>query len=196
MRKSKQIEKTSRVRLMSWMLVLVFFVGCQSGAVRIDFDASVSFSNLQTFAWLEPPEFEHADPFADNSLLRKRMRKAVELALVTRGYRPVENSEEADFLATFTVVLDERIRNDGSISAGYGGYGRYGFGGIYSSPSIRSFQESTLVIDLVDPTSKALLWRGWRNGVVGTRDRQRSNERIKKGVQKILDRIPPDDAGA
>lgn len=171
-------------------------LGCRTIVVKTDYDSNVDYLELQRFAWLEPPEVEDAHPFADNTLLRKRVRGAIENALAARGYRRVERVEDADFLATYSVILEERIRDDGSISVGYGGYRgyrRYGFGTVFSSPSITNYQESTLIIDLLDPSTEELLWRGWGSGVVGTRDRERSVERIQDGVRQILDRFPPDD---
>jgi hypothetical protein len=178
-------------------LLLILTAGCRNIAIHSDFDPTVGFASLQSFAWLEPPEVEGADPFADNTLLRKRLRSAIESTLGARGFRPVEDPEQADFLATYSVLLEENIRDNGSIGIGtYGGYRRYGYGGVYSSPSIRVYQESTLVIDLLDPQSQDLLWRGWGSGIVGTRDRTRSEERLRDGVRMILDRFPPDPSKA
>lgn len=186
-----------RMRWVGWALLLLLTAGCRNIAIHSDFDPTVGFASLQSFTWLEPPAVEGADPFADNTLLRKRLRAAIELALGARGFRRVEDPEEADFLATYSVILEENIRDNGSIGVGsYGGYRRYGFGGVYSSPSIRVYQESTLIIDLLDPQSKDLLWRGWGSGIVGTRDRMRSEERLRDGVRMILDRFPPDPSKA
>jgi hypothetical protein len=192
MHEGRRTGTVGRARWVGWALLLILLTGCRNLAIRSDFDPTVSFASLQSFAWLEPPEVEGADPFADNTLLRKRLHDAIIFALGARGYRPIDDPEKADFLATYSVLLDEEIRDNGSIGiGGYGGYRRYGFGGVYSSPSIRVYQESTLIIDLLDPQSKNLLWRGWGSGIVGTRDRQRSDERMRDGVRKILDRFPP-----
>lgn len=181
-------------RIVSGLLVLILLMaGCQSTRVRTDWDPSRSFEGFETFAWSEPPKSEGADPFADNTLLRKRLRFAIETALAARGYQAVEDPQEADFLATYSVVLDDRIRDYGSSSVGFhrGGRYGYGYGPIFTSPTITEYQESTLIIDLLDPETKDLLWRGWSMGLVGTRDRDRSDERLNRGVQKILDRFPP-----
>jgi len=175
-------------------LGLVMLLRCRTVRVHTDWDPGVSFADFQQYAWLEPPEVEGANPFADNSLLRKRLRHAIEFGVAARGYRMVDAAEEADFLVTYSVVLNERIEDHGSVSAGfgYGYYRRYGFGPSYSSPSIRNYQESTLIIDIVDPVSMELLWRGWGSGVVGTRDRDRSGERVQDGVRQILAKFPPE----
>ncbi len=174
-------------------LLLVAVVGCSGVRVRTDFDDSVSFEAMQRYAWVEPPEYERNDPFADNGLLRKRLREAIHTELATRGYRFVEEPAEADFLITYSVVLDDRLRVEGG--SGYVGdgyyYGHRGYGSVYSSPSVRNYQESTLVIDVLEPEESGLVWRGWASGVVGTRDRNRSNETLERGVRRILSRFPP-----
>lgn len=185
--------------LFAGILVLsLLAAGCQSTRVRTDWDPSLSFEGFERFAFLEPAESEGADPFADNSLLRKRLRLAIENGLAARGYRAVDDPTQADFLATYSVVLDDRIRDYGSSGLGFYGNRRYGYGygSIYSSPGITEYQESTLIIDLLDPKTEELVWRGWSSGLVGTRDRHRSDQRLNRGVQQILKRFPPDGDGS
>jgi hypothetical protein len=184
-------------KLLLPILALVYLslvlVGCRSFNVQTDWDSAVAFGELKNFHFVEPPKIEGADPFADNSLLRKRVQRAVEQVLIERGYRSAGTREDADFVVTFAVLLDQEFRVNG-VSAGGGGYrGRgYGVGGGYSSANVRSFQESTLLLDLLNPSTEDILWRGWGTGIVGTRDRDRSDERMDKGVRAILDKFPPD----
>lgn len=188
-------RRFGRTRLVRWIgsaFLLILIGGCQSIRVHTDFDPAISFSSMEQFAWLEPPRVEGASPFADNDLLRKRLRAAIELRLGARGYRLVETPEEADFLATYGVVLEDRIRDDGGLSIGFGGYRRYGYGSVYSGRSIRNYQESTLIIDILDPATEELLWRGWGSGLLGTRDRDRNDRRLEEGIRQILKRFPPE----
>ncbi len=175
--------------------VLLGLAGCRSFNVQHDWDPGVDFERFGRFHWVEPPEIDGADPFADNSLLRKRVRDAVETVLEGRGFRPVATIEEADFLITFAVLLEDRLRVD-SVSSGLG-YGyfhrRAGFGTLYGTSNVRNYQESTLVLDVLDPQSEELVWRGWGTGIVGTRDRDRQGKRMEEGVRAILERFPPID---
>jgi hypothetical protein len=174
-----------------WLFVLGC-VGCSSIRVETDWDASVSFERMQRFVWEEPPDVEGASPFADNTLLRKRVRSAIEKALGERGFRQVETTEAADFQVTYSVILEDRLRVRGGATVGVGGYHRYGWGYASMSPDVRNYQESTLIIDVHDPATHDLLWRGWAGGIVGTRDRNRDVKRLDEGVRKILMRFPPD----
>lgn len=170
---------------------------CRTFDVRSDWDESVAFDSLQRYFWLEPPKAEGADPFADNSLLRKRVRTAIEANLTGRGFRAVESREEADFVVTYGVQLDEKLRVNGSggVYGGgfYGGLGRWpvGVGTGVGTTDVRNYQEAILIIDFLAPESGELVWRGWGSGFIGTRDRDRGQERFEAGVEVVLERFPP-----
>ena len=179
----------------SWVVLglILGSLGCQSFNVRTDWDPAVGFADFHRYYWVEPPVREDADPFADNTLLRKRVRFAIENALAERGLIASETRDAADFLVTYSVVLAERLRVDGySTTTGTGYYGRpYGYGNIYSTSSVRAYQESTLIIDFLDPGSDDLVWRGWATNVVRTRDRGKGSKNLDAGVQAIIKAFPP-----
>ena len=170
-------------------------IGCQTFNVRTDWDPGISFTAMQEYYWLEPPEVEGANPFADNTLLRKRVRFAVEAELNKRGFRVTDGRSDAYFLVTYSVILEERFRVRGFSSTGgfHRNYhhGYHGFGHIYSSGFVRAYQESTLIIDFLDPNNDDLIWRGWGSGIVRTRDKKRAGNRLEKGVEAILRAFPP-----
>lgn len=153
----------------------------------------MAFEDPGRFAWVEPPEVEGASPFADNTLLRKRVRFAIEAELAERGFQSTDEPGDADFLVTYSVILEERLKVDGYSASAGGAYGNHygGFGSIHSTTSIRNYQESTLIIDFLDPGNDDLVWRGWGTGIVRTRDRNSRRDRLEKGVKAILDAFPP-----
>lgn len=177
------------------MLSPLLLTACRTYNVRSDWDDTVSFEGYQRYLWLEPPAAEGADPFADNTLLRKRIRTAVEANLTARGFKAVEDPTEADFLVTYGVVLDEKLKVNGggaTIGGAYG-YGRWpgGFGGYYGGANVSDYQEATLILDFLQPESKELVWRGWGSGFIQTRDRDRGRERFEAGIKAVLDAFPP-----
>lgn len=182
-----------RLGLGSVLLVAILMTGCRSFNVQTDWDPQAPFEGLERFYLVEPPPIEGADPFADNTLLRKRVRYAVETVLEERGYLPAETRDEADFLISYEVLLDREFRVDG-VSSRAGGFYRSDpfFGAGVSTARVRSFQESTLVLDFKDPATDDLIWRGWGTGIVGTRDRDRGQGRVEDGVRAIIDHFPPD----
>ncbi|MBK7949038.1 MAG: DUF4136 domain-containing protein [Deltaproteobacteria bacterium] len=195
MRRVFDRSTSPRLESITILLVLVGLTACQSFNVRSDWDDTVSFDGYQRYFWLEPPTAEGADPFADNDLLRKRVRKAIETQLAARGFRPVSQREDADFLVTYGVQLDEKIRVNGTtgVYGGYGGYGRWpiGFGSGIGTTDVRNYQEATLIVDFLNPDKEELVWRGWGSGFLQTRDRDRGQERFEAGVKAVLDAFPP-----
>ncbi len=176
------------------VLGLSTFLACASFQVRTDWDRDADFRAFRSFRYEAPPEGASADPFADNSLIRKRIRNAVEAVLAERGYRSASASEDADFTITFSILLEDQYSVHGT-SAGSGtGVGLRGrrVGTDAYSERVSPRQESTLLLDVKDPATGDLDWRGWGDGIVQTRDRNRSEERLVEGVRAILARFPPE----
>ena len=187
------MDRWQRIRIGLGIGLLLVLAGCSSFNVRTDWDPDASLDDFDRYFFLEPaPRAEGTNPFADNDLLRKRVRESIERILAERGFRATSDRGEADFLVTYAVMLDDRLSINGYTtgSAGYHRRAGYGFG--YSSASVRQYQESTLMLDLLDPETELLVWRGWGTGIVRTRDRDRGAARLDKGVRAILDRFPPD----
>lgn len=195
----KQSNRKRNLALVVMVLLLFSFAGCRTYNVRTDWDPAIPFERLQRYQWQEPPTREGANPFEDNTLLRKRVRFTIESALAERGYLAVEDAAKADFLVTYGIVMDDRLQVDG-VNTGFGGFGigargRRGGLGYYgtgiNTTSVREYQESTLLIDFLNPEDEALIWRGWGTGIVQTRDRERGQDRLDEGVRKILGEFPP-----
>jgi len=175
-------------------VVSLLAMACGTFQVRTDWDRDADFQAMRSFRFESPPEATGTDPFADNTLIRKRVRKAVEGVLAERGYRAADAEEVADFTITFAVLLEDQYSVQGT-SAGFGwGLGRRGrrLGTDAYSERVSPRQESTLLLDVKDPETGNLIWRGWGDGIVQTRDRARSEERLVEGVRAILARFPPE----
>lgn len=179
------------------ILLLVTLVlalaSCRTFDVRSDWDAGVNFERLTHFYLVDPPEAEWANPFADNTLLRKRIRRATRSVLTDAGYVEAPTRGEADFVVTYQVLVEERLRVDGASSTVGTDMrrGGLGMGSAVSTTSVSGYQESTLLIDVLDPESNNLIWRGWGTGIVRTRDRNRGEARLMDGVRAILKAFPP-----
>jgi len=178
------------------MLALAIATGCRSYGVRSDWDPMTSFDAMRSYHFEDPPEVEGANPFADNSLLRKRVRRAIELVLEERGFAVAESRESADFVVTYQVLLEDELRVNTVSSGSDFGFWRYRgmqTGAYSSAAQVRSVQEATLLVDMLSPESSELAWRGWGQGMLTTRDRDRTEERLLDGVRAILASFPPND---
>lgn len=116
------------------------------------------------------------------------MRTAVERELAVRGYR--KTSGEPDFLvATFAAGrerVDVRTVNE---------YWRYrGYRGRWVSVTrvdVDHYTRGTVIIDIVDPARRELIWRGWAEDAVRDPTPEKIERKINEAVEKLLARFPP-----
>jgi hypothetical protein len=179
---------------------VALLVACSGIRVNTDYDPAVDFSALRTFAWIDPelreePRPENAmptDPFTRNTLIDKRVREEVEANLKSRGYQPAAEGETPDFLLRYELV-SRPVERDYPVfvSGGYGyGYRGYGYGtGVGYGRSV-TYDEGTLIIDVIDPATQRIAWRGY--GTSQSRDAQLDAERVQQNVTEILERFPPE----
>lgn len=157
---------------------LVFF-GCSPISVRTDYDHEVDFRKYQTFKWMPYPEKRKKRGVSPNSLLDRRIRRAVERELEAKGYKLV-GSGPADALLAYNVVVEKHVDVD-HYGYGYGYWGRRTY--------VRRYKEGTIIIDVVDPELKQLVWRGAAQGLVG--HPEGNEERINEAMFKVFEKYPP-----
>ncbi len=169
---------------------LLWIAGCAGVAVRTDFDREVDFGRYRSVAWLAPPLRETQerapDTFTANSLLDKRVRRAVEQELERRGL-PTAPEEQADLRVDYRLLYSEKLVTQGTRigSIYHRGPAYYDDFDVYVS----QVPEATLVLDLIDARSEQLVWRGWST----RRDHDRSldENEVSRTVAAILRRYPP-----
>ncbi len=160
-------------------VMLLFLSGCSPISVRTDYDHEVNFSAYKTYRWMPPPKKRAKKSVRKGSLLDTRVRRAVEAELESRGYT-VKTSGRADALLAYHVGVRDRIDVE-HYGYGYGYWGR--------RTHVHRYKEGTIVIDIVDPEARQLIWRGAAAGAVG--HPQPNPEKVKKAVAKIFEDYPP-----
>jgi hypothetical protein len=186
-----------RALALSASLLLVW--SCSHLRVDTDYDTEVDFSKFHSFTWLEPPVTSEPsespvedliDPFEKNSLLDKRVRQAVEQELLARGYRRAADGR-SEFQLQYHVILKDRmkVRSYPYAHYGYRSY-PYGYGGAVGGVSSYNYKEGTLIIDIVDASTRQLAWRGWAVGV--NRAGYYTDEKVGAVVNAVLARFPPE----
>ncbi len=133
--------------------------------VNIDYDTSADLAALRTYRWIDPPPAPSDAPaYQDRPLMERRVHSSVDAALQGRGYRPA--ASQPDFLLnSFFVITPGYYPNEEAV---------------------------TLVIDIVDPRTNTLLWRGTRaTDLQRTDSAATRDENIDIAVRAILERFPP-----
>jgi hypothetical protein len=176
--------------------LMLLNAGCTSITVKHDFDLDANFINYSTFDWMAQPKERITDisqAYAQNPLLEKRVKNAVDQELVAKGLQ--KQLHDPDFLIAYHTGVEDRL-NVHSWGYSYGrGPHRVSYYGD-RDVSVMYYKEGTLIIDFIDFKTKQLIWRGWAVGVVNDigivgESPKKINEKINSVVKKILDKYPP-----
>ena len=145
--------------------------------------------HLRTFRIMQPsPRAQEAsrpsNPILVNPINNQALRNDVEAALRSRGF--VENDAAPDFLVAYYATAKEALDLN-AWNYGYAWRPRWSGWGL--GPVATEFTEGSVVIDLVDPATKELLWRG--NGVAQVSDQPEAYRKdLRQTVDAILQKLP------
>ncbi|RMF57941.1 MAG: DUF4136 domain-containing protein, partial [Calditrichaeota bacterium] len=153
--------------------LLILLSGCSPISVRTDYDREVDFAHYRTFKWMPRAKQKKARGVPVSPLVDKRIRRAVERELASKGY-VISQSGRADALLAYHVVVHQHM----DVTAW--GYGYRGWR--YPRYRARRYREGTLIVDIVDPVEKKLVWRGWATGVLA--HDVESDKKIRDAVAK------------
>jgi hypothetical protein len=180
---------------LSMIIVLsMLLAGCSTLRVSHDYDTSIDFGKMKSYAWLNEIQPKTGDIRVDNELEDKRIRAAIDQALKIKGFRPAERTS-ADCLIAYQLGIQQKIKSDTvqtGVGFGMGRRGRYGSVGISTGTEVQTYDEGMLLIDVLAPDSEALLWRGKGTDTFPAHsDQQKRTEAINTAVVKILEGFPP-----
>jgi hypothetical protein len=181
------------------MLFGILF-GCSTIEIYSDYDPWANFSGLKTFSWIPGPQKETGDPRIDNPLLDAHIRNAVEDQLALNGFEK-KGTEKPDFWIGYHAAIDRKLGAQ-TINHFYAyppGWAWEHYRTPYVPPGmaiteteIFYYDEGTLILDVVDPETRKLIWRGSAQAEVKyATNPEKRNERIKEAVRRILERFPP-----
>jgi len=169
-------------------LALAALTACSPVSVRYDYDRSAGFTALHRFSWAPAsPGGPAAEP--EGSLMDRRVRRIVAAELAARGYRP-ETDGPGDFLLAWRPLYqDHYVESFTALAPAWGWeYRPY----TYGLAEVRRFQEGSLVLEVLDPGSRQVLWQAVAEGALtGLRDPQEADGRIREAVRRMLARFPP-----
>ncbi len=183
-----------------WLLLALLLAGCSSMEVQVDYDPNTKFAGLETYDWIPEPRERTGDPRIDrNTILEKRIKTAVERELDAKGLR--KSSESPDFWLAYHVTLDKKqsvttLNKHYNYSPAWGwahGYERRPRGYMGASETfILEYEQGTLLLDVVDPEGRDLLWRGSaRDEVNFSAKPAEKEEQINEAVRQMLANFPP-----
>lgn len=176
------------------LIVLIFIAGCASLQTDSKQDLAADFSEFETFAWLDHKVLPGDDVRVRDERVRKTVRDTIEQTLIAKGYRQ-SGTNQADFVVSWFGAIEQKIKKENLDHL----YSPYGYGTLLREPTlnpessraIAEYEEGTLIIDLLDPVDRRLLWRGTGVGqVVKERTPETALKNLARSVSRILDPIP------
>lgn len=189
------------IYLVNFAVILFFISGCSTIKVTSDFNPTVSFSGLKSYEWIpDVPEKTGDSRIDGNTLLHSRVRKAVDNGLASKGYEKIKTGKP-DFWVTYHVTLDKQTKIETINSYHHYGSGwgwRYRrsyspFSTLYGNDTfVYIYDQGSLIIDIVEPESRTLIWRGSATDKVNfSHSPEQKEQKINEAVEKLLEKFPP-----
>lgn len=186
-----------RYSILLIVLSLLFVWGCSSVSYKTDFDPAADFGSYKTYMWYSG-KMPDDDVLNANPLVKKRVGAGIDKALQAKGYA-IGTQDAFDFVVIIHAGDKQKTQITSSGGYGYGGYGYGGYGsgwggyGGYGGTNVYQYDETTLVIDIMDAKKKEMVWRGTATGIVGEQpDPEKQQKNIDEVVSKMLSEFPPE----
>jgi hypothetical protein len=165
-------------RILVLLISLLILTGCSSLKVTSDYDPNVSLAGLEDYAVF---------PFENNStdsLKNDRIIEAVTHNLTAKGYT-LSDKSSADFYVRFQTMIRENVPGKTGFSIGLGTFSG-NIGGSVGTSRYRTYDEETLIIDMLNPSDEKLLWRGV---ATDTAEQPDSPEERQVYTDKVVDAL-------
>lgn len=182
--------------LLSFFLILgVALAGCATTSVSSDYDKSADFSKLTTYKWTGDQK-PTGDPRFDDPDLRTAIENSVETELQAKGFQKA-TAGQPDLLLKYYITTEQKSQFVGGTPPTFNSRGAWSgatapnpYGGMETMTI--HYEEGTFVLDMLNPGSGQILWRGTLEGMVdpGASPVKRV-ERAPAAVAKVLKNFPP-----
>ena len=147
-----------------FFLFLVLFAGlgpAVSAKTTTDFDPNIDFGKFKTFAYVGAVE-NLVSIEIDPELINIRFHRMVVRELEKKGLREVSPGQNPDLVVRYWANPATQV--DVAVMGNWGAYGPYITGdwsGVFNSVSAGNRHMGMLILDLIDPKAKALVWRAY-----------------------------------
>jgi hypothetical protein len=128
-----------------------------------------------------------------NDLSERRVLTEIDQAIAGKGWKKVDSG--ADVQVVLHGATDTK-HNVNTFYSGMGGYGGYGYGGFAgggmgsASTTGTAFRVGTLVVDMLDPNAKALVFRGTVEDELSDKA-EKNQKKLEKASAKLFKNFPP-----
>ena len=163
------------------------FIGATAFAqdVKTDFDKDANFAAIKTFSVKIGTSW-------NNQISEKRVTDEIAETLTAKGWQRVEANPDA--LVLLHGATEKQKSLNTFYSGGYGGYGYRGWGGMggmgTATTTTSEYLVGTLVVDIFDAKSKALIFRGTASDEISDKP-EKNVKKLDKASNKMFKDFPP-----
>lgn len=149
--------------------------------VKTNYVPGTDFSKYKSYKWVAIEGAQYPDQIVDGQI-----KMAVDTALAKQGLTKA-TGQAADLFIGYQIAIDQERQWN---AYGMGGGLRWGGGmGTATSSTIKI---GTLVLDVYDPSTKSLVWKGEATKTINPSDNPEKNQQnMNKAMQKLLKDFPP-----
>ena len=153
--------------------------------VKTDFDKNANFGAIKTFAVKIGTSW-------NNQISEKRIIDEIAQTLTEKGWKQVDANPDA--LVLLHGATEKQKSLNTFYSGGYGGYGYRGWGGMggmgTATTTTSEYLVGTLVVDIFDAKSKALMFRGTASDEISDKP-EKNIKKVEKATAKMFKDFPP-----
>ena len=166
---------------MAWAVGLLACTALLAQDVRTNVMPGTNFSKYHTYKWVT---IEGAT--APNQIVDAEIKQAIDSQLTAKGLTKTDD-EKADLYIGYQVAVHQQTQWN---AYGMGGGIRWG-GGMATATS-STINSGTLALDMYDPTTKQLVWRGTATKTMDANASQEKRQKnLNKAMAKLLKNFPP-----
>jgi uncharacterized protein YdeI (BOF family) len=154
--------------------------------VKTDYDHAANFAAIKTF------QAKIATSW-NNQISEKRVLDEITQALTEKGWKSVDANPDAVVLLHGATEKQKSLNTFYS-GGGYGGYGYRGWGGMggmgTATTTTSEYLVGTLVVDIYDAKTKALMYRGTATDELSDKP-EKNAKKLQKASDKLFKDFPP-----
>jgi Domain of unknown function (DUF4136) len=151
--------------------------------VRITTYRAANFSAYKTYSWSRGTELS-------DELNHARVVRAIDAGLAAKGLTRVErDGAHPDVLVAYHASFERNLEINGQSH----GWGPFGLGGDrWGSARVQPILVGTLVVDISDARTNAIVWRSLASSDVRPTDKpENRDKKIAKATEKMFKNYPP-----
>ena len=202
--------KLKNTILLLFVIILLNMVSCSPVQVYNDYDHAVDFNKYKSYAWLHRSDSVH-NYFYDNEIVERNVKNYVNQEMATRGY--ALDTKTPDLLMEYhisskmkTYTVSNPVYNNNMMGyqpaygmnngmSGYNTMRPYGYNNtpyyqqqpMYQQQQV-TYDEGTLLVDVIDRKANQLIWRGWSVGTLT--DEAALESELQGDIRKIFKKYP------